>query len=514
MTFFQIYILSILLLSVSAFGLQGVFSSGLKKTGLKPALISFFILFGIFTSLHAVIFVLTQRTVLSTGACLVLVLVVGGVSNAKYAALKEPLVFTDFYLYLQAFKHPRLYFPFLKVVPTIGVIVAALCILGAGFYFEKASLQWVSWISVYLLLLAYSMLFLVFQLARKVNISENIMHDCQQYGVLCCLVLYTAHSSKNHQKLQKRILLESPFSKRIAPKSNQLGSVDDLVVIQSESFFDARLLSSNIKQDVLSDYDELLIQCLSYGRLRVPAWGANTMRTEFAFLTGLNPEVLGLSQYYPYQQLQRYRLPSLLSDLKDKGYFCICIHPHASDFFMRDTFFNKLGFDQFIDETEFLSAQREGPYIADEAITQKIKETLGRQEQPCFIFAITMENHGPLHLEQVMQQEWCEYFHEKPKLDSDELVAYLRHLKNANRMVLELKHYLGVRSRESILAFYGDHVPAISNVFNMYDYDDPRSNYCVWSSRANNQKMMLVENEIELTAEGLAPLLARVISNS
>lgn len=514
MTVFQVYSLSILLLSVFSVSLQAFFSPGLKKMSLKSALVSFLPLSCASFSLHSIIFVLTQRPMLSAGACLVLVLVVGGVSNAKYAALREPLVFTDFYLYLQAFKHPRLYLPFLKIVPVIAVIVVALCIIGTGFYFESASFQWLSWISICLLLLTSLSLFLVFQLAQKVGMSENLQQDSQKYGVLACLVLYAARSPKNDTKLQERILFESPFSEKPNPNTLQLESIDDLVVIQSESFFDARLLSPNIKQEVLFDYDDILTHSMSHGRLRVPAWGANTMRTEFAFLTGLNPAVLGLSQYYPYQQLKRYQLPSLLSDLKAKGYFCVCIHPHASGFFMRDIFFKKLGFDQFIDETEFVNAKREGPYIADEAITQKIKDTLKNQERPCFVFAITMENHGPLHLEQVTQHEWSEYFHDQPKLGSDELVAYLRHLKNANRMAQELTQYLSSRSHGSVLAFYGDHVPAISNVFDMFDYDDPRSNYFVWSSRIRDKKIIRGSNESELAAEELAPLLVRTINNS
>lgn len=36
------------------------------------------------------------------------------INNAKYRALREPFIFSDFGIFSQALKHPRLYFPFLE----------------------------------------------------------------------------------------------------------------------------------------------------------------------------------------------------------------------------------------------------------------------------------------------------------------------------------------------------------------------------------------------------------------
>lgn len=179
---------------------------------------------------------------------------------------------------------------------------------------------------------------------------------------------------------------------------------------------------------------------------------------------------------------------------------------------MRDAFFKQLGFDCFIDETEFSGALREGPYIADSAVTEKILDVLERVEKPCFVFAITMENHGPLHLETVGLEEWTEYYHNKPDTGLDDLTAYLRHLKNANTMVETLSSDLKARKRHALLGFYGDHVPAISGVFEALNYNDPRSNYFIWSSRSDELISKQVD-EREMTAEALAPYLLSVLSN-
>lgn len=187
--------------------------------------------------------------------------------------------------------------------------------------------------SIVLLVIAFSALFAVVFYARGVEISSDVIIDSQSYGVIATLVLYAAQSSRHHQLLQSQLQAGSPFAVLPQGHAKTESDLDDIVVIQSESFFDARLLSSNIKAEVLTDYDALLKRCVAHGRLQVPAWGANTMRTEFAFLSGINPGLLGLSQYYPYQQLLNDEFPSLVSELKSKGYYCVCIHPHAAQLF-------------------------------------------------------------------------------------------------------------------------------------------------------------------------------------
>ena len=140
------------------------------------------------------------------------------------------------------------------------------------------------------------------RLSEKVVTTNDVIEDSRCLGVLVALCSYGAQAAEQRSKLESTIKDKSPYSmksKSIAPIS-PLG-LSDIVVVQSESFFDARILSDTIKTDVLTEYDKCLLESDCHGRLKVPAWGANTMRTEFAFLTGLEPQTLGLAQFYPYQ---------------------------------------------------------------------------------------------------------------------------------------------------------------------------------------------------------------------
>jgi len=89
--------------------------------------------------------------------------------------------------------------------------------------------------------------------------------------------------------------------------------------VQSESFFDPRLLHRGIADGVLGNYDALRAAGAS-GRLAVPGWGAYTMRTEFAFLSGIGANRLGVHRFNPYRRFARQPISTLAWYLRTIGY--------------------------------------------------------------------------------------------------------------------------------------------------------------------------------------------------
>jgi hypothetical protein len=418
---------------------------------------------------------------------LIVVSILLAVNNAKYKALREPLVFSDLFLYLQAICYPRLYFPFLGLPALVLIPAVFVLVVYLGFTLEASVFDNLLVNTLLLAGMLVLAIIVLLKLAATAVISRDLETDIKSFGILSTLCIYARLASVGRDSLEVSLLNRSPFkvsSGEEGTRKQKGRQLADIVAIQSESFFDARNLSENIKKEVLGNYDQCLLTSFQHGALSVPAWGANTMRTEFAFLTGYTPETLGLARFYPYQQLLKMNEPqSLIAYLKQLGYRCICIHPHDAGFFLRDRFFEKLGFDEFIDEKSFESPERVGPYVSDAEVYQKIISTTPQQsDQPLFIFAITMENHGPLHLESVDKGEWKQYFETKSEEKSDDLTVYLRHLKNADTMIDNLMSFYEQSDRRVGLAFYGDHVPAISNTFNHYNYSDDRSNYFIWNN--------------------------------
>jgi phosphoglycerol transferase MdoB-like AlkP superfamily enzyme len=216
--------------------------------------------------------------------------------------------------------------------------------------------------------------------------------------------------------------------------------------------------------------------------LEVPAWGANTVRTEFAFLSGIGENELGVHRFNPYRAIAAgWNVLSLASYLKRLNYRTVCIHPYPASFYRRDRVCPRLCFDEFLDVRAFDDAMRYGPYIGDGAVADKIEAVLLEASVPTFIFAITMENHGPLHLERIKPSDIDELYIRPPPAGCDDLTIYLRHLRNADRMISRLRQTLEQCERPASLCWFGDHVPIMPAVYEIFGAPHGEVEYVLWN---------------------------------
>jgi phosphoglycerol transferase MdoB-like AlkP superfamily enzyme len=390
------------------------------------------------------LFAFLRRPLFAAGVIAALHLLLILVSKAKAAVLREPLVFADLGLYAQALRHPRLYLPYFGLGRALLLIVAGGALVAAGWKFDRpADLGLAAWAGLFTG--AVALVLAGTALARDA-LTLDPGKDVAALGLLPSLWLYWL---ADDQPLPP---VEGPFIKA------RLEIDVPVVVVQSESFFDARRLG-NVAKDVLANYDARAAEGES-GRLGVPVRGAYTQRTEFAFLSGIDPRALGVHRFNPYRRFARSGVATIASALKTRGYRTLCLHPYPASFFSRDRVFPELGFDEFLDLKSFENAERQGPYVADSEVTRRILAALATPGRPLFVFAITMENHGPYHLE-----------------GGDELEVYLRHLRNADRMIGEICGAL----KDGVFCLYGDHVPGLPQVYAARGYDDSRTDYLIWS---------------------------------
>ena len=390
---------------------------------------------GLWLLAFMVLLALLRRPAPAAAIVLGLQLVLLVVSRAKQRVLREPLVFADLGLYAQALRHPRLYLPYLGAGRALVLVAGAAALLGAGLIFgARAEPSLAAWGGLFLG--AVALVLCGTALGRNALALEPA-EDAARFGLLATLWLYWLEEDKPLPQVGGVFL---PF------KGDR-----PIVVVQSESFFDARRLG-RVEKDILANYDRRAAEGES-GPLAVPVRGAYTMRTEFAFLSGIAPRELGVHRFNPYRRFARHGVTTIASALKARGYRTLCIHPYPASFFARDRVFPEMGFDEFLDLGSFANAERDGPYVADAEVARRIVAALGKK---VFVFAITMENHGPYRLE-----------------GGDELAVYLRHLRNADRMIGELCAAM----REGVFCLYGDHVPGLPGV-----PDDTRTDYLIWSN--------------------------------
>ncbi len=413
----------------------------------------------------------TSRPIFSACATLALVGLLAAVSNAKYESLREPFVFTDLSLFSQLFSHPRLYLPFLSIGKVVA-IGAGIVLVIAGFIAERPAPPYPASVSLPVAVLAFG---LALRVAAALPLTLDAGIDQRRHGFLAVFVAYLLNGLRPATLRRFReALAASPYANG-APRHRP-----DVIVIQSESFFDARRLGAAIAPGLLARFDEARREALWHGELEVPAWGANTMRTEFAVLMGTGQAALGYARFYPYAFVRR-QCASLAAWFGRGGYRTVAIHPYYADFFGRDRVFPLLGFSRFLDIGHFAGASRAGPYVSDAAVADAIIETLAAPgDEPRFVFAMTMENHGPLHLETVLPGESANRHTLGDGAPWRDLTAYLRHIENADAMLGRLLDHLRSSRREAVVCFYGDHVPALSQVFDRLDSNPEHSDFFIW----------------------------------
>ena len=242
----------------------------------------------------------------------------------------------------------------------------------------------------------------------------------------------------------------------------------DIVVVQSESFFDPAILNGYHAEDWVPNLRRLQ-KWGQHGNMHVPTFGGGTIRTEFEVLTGL-PLQFFPHLDYPYLGLKDSRIAGLARVLKQNGYETLAIHANKRGFWNRDSVFRRMGFDHFIaiDDPAFHDATRRGFYTSDQDTTDVILDKLADGQTPKFIFAISMENHGPyrnipIHKNLVKQRDAIPVPAGVDAVGARILRDYLLHQLDADEQLGRLADAMAERTRPSLLVFYGDHLPGLED---------------------------------------------------
>ncbi len=458
----------------------------------------------------------TRRPVLSS----ILIAAAGaGVAladGAKRATLREPLVFADRAELLEVVRHPRLYIPFagplrvVGVLSTTGLLVAALAWLEPRAPAPSALLLMAVCAAGVLLPGWPPLLAVIARAYRRARPSGDPAADMRRFGFLACLIMHATLARIERPARRAGADASRAFGRPPGPGRPSAGPV---VLLQIESFFDARRIGPAVPGDLLPAYDRLQREAAQSGLLEVPAWGANTVRTEFAALSGIDQAQLGLDRFNPYERFAQERVPTLVWAMKQAGYRTICVHPFDRGFYARDRVMPQLGFDEFRGPEAFEGAAKAGPYTADEAVAAEIIRLLAVAGPRVFVFGITMGNHGPW-------EEMTDPHRPVPGLDTipdavpdaPALRRYLAGLQASDRMIAMLMDGLVAApcGRSGLLAVYGDHQPSLPRAFAALGFDDPRTDYAAWRPGARPGTPSGVSRDIR--AEALPGLVLDLLT--
>jgi phosphoglycerol transferase MdoB-like AlkP superfamily enzyme len=300
-------------------------------------------------------------------------------------------------------------------------------------------------------------------------------------GLISSLMLFHLQYGGGHHKpdraaAEQLIAQSAPALQQVLRQPAATGELPDIVVVQSESFFDPSIMHGYEHSNFAPNLRRLARHGSS-GKLHVPTFGGGTIRTEFEFLTGLSLRYFDNLQF-PYLQMSHKSLPSLVRTLASHGYSTLALHGNDPAFWNRTTAFQAIGFDRFVSQSSFPpGAPNDGKYMADSAMTDEIMTQLKDSGPPQFIFAISIEAHGPYDIEPAHTAERDaiavpEGIEGRDKL---ELQTYLYHIGHADAELGRLVKQLAARRRPSLLLFSGDHLPALSNSYQITGFVDGRN---------------------------------------
>lgn len=305
----------------------------------------------------------------------------------------------------------------------------------------------------------------------------------QVHAGLFSSVLYSDAERKRSQAITvDKKAIEALLSTEAKSASPSLGvsypQSPDIVVVQSESFFDPAIVRG------LSDTTGLLpnlhraLAAGIGGTMDPPTFGGGTLRTEFEVLTGI-PMAAYPDMEFPYLQINQPTIPSFVRVARKAGYTATAIHANSGTFWNRNVAFREIGFQRFITQADFPDgANRDGWYLSDAAMTDKIIATLNQARSPSLIFAISIEAHGPYLNDPVDKPAVRDSIPAPSGLPQEALLEYrnyMYHIGDADQQLGRLWDFLVARHRPFILVFYGDHLPALTHFYSATGFDDGAS---------------------------------------
>ncbi|WP_162013491.1 LTA synthase family protein [Erythrobacter sp. NAP1] len=357
--------------------------------------------------------------------------------------LGEPLLFTDLALIGAMFRHPQFYFSVLTQpqkaagLVALAVLAIVLAILVRPNLEMAANGSMLAGAGLVLTDLGVRL-----GTMRKIAWEPDIARDATALGLVPSILIYWLRWRKSSPASLHADL-------RVEGHDQGAGAADEvdlIVIIQCESYADPKDLFGS-HHEPLPWLEASRKDAAQWGNLLVSGFGAYTMRTEYGVIFGRGEEELGFRLFDPYLTALDDVSSALPNRLARDRWRSLFVHPHDMRFYNRDRILPAAGFDELVSEDEF-EAPREGRYVSDAAVADKIIE-LGRQSDSArLIYSVTIENHGP----------WAPH----GDAGADHMIEnYDRLVRAGDDMLGHLRKGIAVLEKRALLVFFGDHRPSI-----------------------------------------------------
>ncbi|MBQ4066960.1 MAG: LTA synthase family protein [Clostridia bacterium] len=249
----------------------------------------------------------------------------------------------------------------------------------------------------------------------------------------------------------------------------------NVIVIMNETFTDVsnitEYLGGNVPTNIpvtpfLDSLDDSAPNIIK-GHALSSVYGGNTANSELEFLTGLSIQFIPRNTVAYNLYINEGNSFTMVDAFKEAGYNTVAIHPENPTNWQRDTIYDYFGFDEqyFKDAFDGLEENEDNGiyrgHVSDGAVYDKIIDLFENKEEgePLFNFTITMQNHSgynTLGFDHKVDIEGMSTYYG--------IREYLTSINNSDRALKRLIEYFSSVEEETVIVFFGDHQPSLSNV--------------------------------------------------
>lgn len=340
-----------------------------------------------------------------------------------------------------------------------------------------------------LLLLTFSIV-LIFSFVHT-DILNNVSRNrdginCNENGFILFFVSNIHDNPKNLSF--EYIVNKIENSRKSKDNSSNINKVKpNIIVIMSEAFWDpSEMKQIQFSKSPTPNIDKLKGTSI-YGYLESPTFGGGTANTEFEFLTGNSAHFYNPG-YMVYPNEIKGPIIAIPSILKKQGYTTKALHSFKNWYWNRREVYSHMGFDEYISEEYLINPSYKGFFISDEYVTDTIIQEIEKSTDPLFLFAVTMQNHGPYNDNRYGDS--TKDITISGNLSSESLKileTYTQGVYDADKALGKLIDYCSNTSKPTIVLFFGDHLPVLGENYRVYK----ESGYLSNNNNGNNNEIKL-----------------------
>ena len=292
----------------------------------------------------------------------------------------------------------------------------------------------------------------------------NLLYSYEENGFGVSFInSYTAYKRKKPVDYNKKTMESLELD-----TSNELSNLKEkpnVIIVQLEAFYDvSKIDGAELSEDPIANFKKYSEKYTS-GNTYVSTIGGATARSDFESNTGMSMDYFSPGEI-PYNTVLKVQpIESIAYILKKYGYDTTAIHNYTGNFYGRNATLRNLGFDNYITKEYMTNFElSESGWPRDSILVENIKETLMMSDNPDYMYVMTVQNHGPYKKD--IENKGITVSGNLLEEDRKEIEYYVNEQKEVDMFIDNLIKMVDSIGEPTVVAFYGDHLPALTIVNN------------------------------------------------